>query len=61
MCFRYRKGIPYTAIEELEIRVERLEEDMFRAQDDINELQCSMQETIATVGILNYFEGSNLE
>ena len=48
---------PYNVtVEELEVRVERLEEDMFQAQADIidnqgsiNSLEFSLQETIETV------------
>ena len=48
---------PYNVtVEELEVRVERLEEDMFQAQADIidnqgliNSLEFSLQETVETV------------
>ena len=45
-----RMNMPYNVtVEELEVRVERLEEDMFLVQNDVNELQYSVQETIETV------------
>ena len=54
MIFRI---LPYnTTVEELEVRVECLEEDMFQAQVDIGEaeididsLEFSLQETVETV------------
>ena len=57
MHSRNSQTIPYnTTIEDLEIRVERLEEAMFQAQAEIienqaaiNSLQFSLQETIETV------------
>ena len=53
----FRTNTPYNVtLEELEVRVERLEEDMFLAQADIidnqgsiNSLEFSLQETIETV------------
>ena len=40
-------------VEELEVRVERLEEDMFLVQDNVNELQYTVQETIETVSYIS--------
>ena len=54
-----------TTVEELEIRVERLEEDMFQAQVDIGEaeididsLEFSLQETVETVSNLKIYNHS---
>ena len=53
---------PYNVtVEELGVRVERLEEDMFQAQADIidnqgsiNSLEFSLQETVETVNFTQY-------